>query len=89
MPFDGKDIDQYRLSVDLVNDSVRVIDPPRPFAGKVVLEGFRLSDSPERMFGNVLEDFLDFPEGFFVGSFPFLKVALGLWKKRDLITHRR
>lgn len=66
---------QHRVGLDLVDETMFVVDSARPVPGESVLERFRFTDALERRASNVLNQEIDSLEKFAVRLLP-MKIVI-------------
>lgn len=62
--------DKKGVFLDLIHDSMLIVDPPGPVAGEGMLQWFRLSDTFEGLSGDIFYERIDPLENFLVGLLP-------------------
>lgn len=62
--------DKKGIVLDLIYDSMLIVDPPGPVAGECMLQWFRLSNSFEGFPGNIFDECVDPLNKFLVGPLP-------------------
>ncbi len=74
---------QQRIPGNLINDSMLVVNPPRPIAGQAVFQRFRLTDALERLALDFFDQLVDAFKNGFVGGLPVEVAVPGIGRKGD------